>query len=117
MSDQWRAEQNRCQREIARHLDADKSYLTEGIALLDLARDAQRLFAKHEPREKRRLLKFLLSNCTWKDGDLTATFRQPFDLLAENVVDRRIDDAQSAKPTSVFENWLPGPDSNQRPSG
>ena len=117
MSNQWREEQLRCQREIARHLDADKSYLTEGIALLDLARNAQRLFAKQEPREKRRLLKFLLSNCTWKDGDLTATFRQPFDLLAENVVDRRIDDAQSAKPTSVFENWLPGPDSNQRPSG
>src|SRR5688500_4841176 len=46
----------RCQREIDRHRNADKSYLGEGIALLDLARNAQRLFAKQEPREKRRLL-------------------------------------------------------------
>lgn len=46
MSNQWREEQDRCQREIARHLDADRSYLTEGVALLDLARNAQRLFAK-----------------------------------------------------------------------
>jgi len=32
-------------REIERHQNADKSYLDEGIALLDLARNAQRLFA------------------------------------------------------------------------
>jgi hypothetical protein len=42
--------------------------------------------AKQEPREKRRLLNFLLSNCTWEDGDVVATFRQPFDLLAETAV-------------------------------
>src|SRR5215831_8835690 len=46
MSKQWREEQNRCQREIERHQNADKSYLDEGVALLDLARNAQRLFAK-----------------------------------------------------------------------
>jgi hypothetical protein len=57
MSNQWREEQNRCQREIERHQNADKSYLDEGVALLELARNAQRLFAKQEPREKRRLLK------------------------------------------------------------
>ncbi len=39
MSNQWREEQNRCQREIDRHLNADKSYLSEGLALLDLARN------------------------------------------------------------------------------
>jgi len=40
----------------------------EGVALLELARDAQRLFAKQELREKRRLLNFLLSNRIWEDG-------------------------------------------------
>ena len=58
MSNQWREEQNRCQREIERHQNADKSYMDEGVALLELARNAQRLFAKQEPREKRRLLNF-----------------------------------------------------------
>jgi hypothetical protein len=72
MSNQWREEQNRCQREIERHQNADKSYKDEGIALLDLARNAQRLFAAQEPREKRRLLNFLLSNCTWEDGEMVA---------------------------------------------
>jgi site-specific DNA recombinase len=60
--------------------------MDEGVQLLELARNAQNLFAKQEPREKRRLLNFLLSNCTWEDGEVVATFRQPFDLLAETNV-------------------------------
>ena len=86
MSNQWREEQNRCQREIDRHQNADKSYMDEGVALLELARNAQRLFAMQEPREKRRLLNFLLSNCSWEDGEVVATFRQPFDMLAETAI-------------------------------
>src|SRR5215207_8931167 len=89
VSNQWREEQARCQREIERHRNADKSYLGEGIALLDLGRNAQRLFANQEPREKRRLLNFLLSNCTWEDGKVAATFRQPFDMLSETVIETR----------------------------
>jgi site-specific DNA recombinase len=85
MSNQWREEQNRCQREIDRHQSADKSYMDEGVQLLELARNAQRLFAKQEPREKRRLLNFVLSNCTWEDGEVVANFRQTFDTLAETT--------------------------------
>jgi len=55
-----------CLREIERLQAADRSYMDEGVQLLELARNAQRLFAKQEPREKRLLLNFLLSNCTWK---------------------------------------------------
>jgi hypothetical protein len=83
--DRWREEQNRCQSEIERHQNANESYLEEGVALLDLARNAQGLFAKQERREKRRLLNFVLSNCTWEDGEVIATFRQPFDMLAETA--------------------------------
>jgi site-specific DNA recombinase len=85
MSNQWREEQNRCQREIERNQNADKSYKDEGVALLELARNAQRLFANQEPREKRKLLNFVLSNCTWEGGEVIATLRQPFDMLAETV--------------------------------
>lgn len=74
MSNPWREEEARCRREIERRQRADKSYLSEGVALLELARNAQRLFAKQEPREKRRLLNFLLSNCTWEDGEVVAIF-------------------------------------------
>src|SRR5262249_6772894 len=68
MSNQWSEEQNRCLREIERLQAADWSYMNEGVQILELARNAQRLFARQEPREKRRLLNFLLSNCTWEDG-------------------------------------------------
>ena len=85
MSNQWREEQNRCMREIERLQTADRSYLDEGVQLLELARNAQRLFAKQEPRERHRLLNFPLSNCAWENGEVVATFRQPIDLLAETV--------------------------------
>jgi hypothetical protein len=55
MSNQWREEQNRCQREIDRHQSAEQSYMDEGVQILELARNAQRLFERQEPRQKRRL--------------------------------------------------------------
>jgi site-specific DNA recombinase len=113
MSNQWREEQNRCQREIERRRNADKSYLSEGIALLDLARNAQRLFAKQEPREKRRLLNFVLSNCTWEDGEVVATFRQPFDMLAETTTAAARTEAGEKAKSAKSEIWLGDLDSNQ----
>jgi len=82
---EWREEQNRLQREIDRHETAEQSYMDEGVQILELARNAQRLFAQQPPREKRRLLNFILSNCSWEGGEVVATFRQPFDLLAETT--------------------------------
>jgi hypothetical protein len=32
------------------------------------------LFERQEPRQKLRLLNFVLSNCTWEDGEVVATF-------------------------------------------
>jgi site-specific DNA recombinase len=113
MSNRWREEQNRCQREIERHQNADKSYLEEGVALLDLARNAQRLFAKQEPREKRRLLNFVLSNCTWEDGEVVSTFRQPFDMLAETVTAAAHVGAGDGAESAKTEIWLGDLDSNQ----
>ncbi len=78
------------------------------------ARNAQRLFASQEPREKRRLLNFVLSNCTWKDGEVVATFRQPFDMLSETVTAAAsIEQGASAK-SAKSKIWLPELDSNQR---
>ena len=66
MSAQWRADQARCGREIALHESAEQSYMDEGVQILELARNAQKLFERQQPREKRRLLNFVLSNCTWE---------------------------------------------------
>jgi hypothetical protein len=48
MSNQWREEQNRCQREIDRHRSAEQPYMDEGVQILELARNAQRLFKRQE---------------------------------------------------------------------
>ena len=112
MSNQWREEQNRCQHEIDRHQNADKSYMDEGVQILELARNAQRLFERQEPRQKRRLLNFLLSNCTWDDGKVVATFRQPFDLLEETNAIATRQEAVDEGNSPQLENWLGDEDSN-----
>jgi site-specific DNA recombinase len=117
MAAEWRAEQARCQREIDRHQEADKSYMDEGVQILELARNAKRLFERQEPRQKRRLLNFVLSNCSWEDGEVTATFRQPFDLLAETTAIAAQAARDVRRSLTKSEIWLPGPDSNQRPTG
>ncbi len=87
--------------------------MEQRLFLLELARNAQLLFERQDAREKRRLLNFVLSNCTWDDGEIAATFRQPFDLLAETAAiaaHSAVDgDANSAK----SEIWLGHLDSNQ----
>ena len=117
MSTSWREGQTRCLREIEQHQAANKSYMDEGVRLLELARSARCLFERQEPREKRRLLNFLVSNCSWKSGELIATLRQPFDLLAETTLALEKGKAAGGIANGPSQIWLPGPDSNQRPSG
>jgi site-specific DNA recombinase len=106
MSADWREEQDRCLREIARHESAEQSYMVEGVQILELARNAQRLFEQQEPRQKRRLLNFVLSNCTWEDGEVVATFRQPFDLLAETTAIAAREATREMPNTARNEIWL-----------
>ena len=112
MAADWRAEQNRCLRLIEQHQTANESYMDEGVKVLELARNARRLFDKQEPREKRRLLNFLVSNCSWKDGRLTATLRQPFDLLAETATLAVNATAANGSDSAKTQIWLGGRDSN-----
>jgi DNA invertase Pin-like site-specific DNA recombinase len=81
----WRDEQRQILRAVEQHQLADQSYLEEGVALLELATRAAAEFAVQDAREKRHLLDFVLSNCTWKGGELTPVFRQPFDIIADGV--------------------------------
>ena len=106
MSAQWREEQNRCLREIAWHKSAEQSYMDEGVQILELAQNAQKLFERQEPREKRRLLNFVVSNCTWEDGEVVATFRQPFDLLAETTAISMRFAADNKSNSAKSEIWL-----------
>jgi len=83
------------------------------VRLIELAHDAQRLFLKQEPSEQRRLLDFVLSNSTWKDGALTPTFRQPFDIIAEAAAAARNAEGGGALNSPGHPVWLGDLDSNQ----
>jgi hypothetical protein len=82
----------------------------KSVRLLELARNAQRLFEKQEPREKRRLLNFVVSNCAWKGGELIVNLRQPFDLLAETAAIAAQAAADRRHNLAKNEIWLPGPE-------
>ena len=113
MAAQWRDEQGRCLRDIERHQNANRSYLEEGIQLLDLAQSARRLFDRQEAREKRRLLDFVVSNCSWKGGELAVGLRQPFDILAEAKTANAVADGALSADPGKSEIWLGDLDSNQ----
>jgi len=58
------------------------------------------------------LLNFLLSNCTWDDGEVVATLRDPFDLLAKtNLSDVDVSTSGSGN-SAKTEIWLGNQDSN-----
>ena len=70
--------------------------------MLELAQTSYSLYVTQNAHEQARLLKTLLSNCTFDGGSLTATYVKPFDLFANGAKNG---------------DWLLGLDSNQQPSG
>lgn len=101
-SAEWRQQQIALRVAMERHENANRIYFEEGFRILDLAGRAYDLWLAQGAFEKRKLLDVVLSNCTFDGETLTATYRKPFCWLAEGL---RCSD------------WLPGPDSNQEPSG
>ena len=113
MAGQWREEQSRCLGDIERHQDAEQSYMDEGVRVLELARNAQAMFEWQPAREKRRLLNFVLSNCSWQDGEVVPTFRQPFDLLVKTNISAARAEVRGQPDLAKNEIWLGNLDSNQ----
>ena len=81
--------------------------MEEGVRILELAGRASELFERQPAEEKRRLPKCVLSNSSWKEGKLTAQFRQPFDMLV--VAKENVEAAAVAQDPEKggFEIWLP----------
>ncbi|MDC7674924.1 hypothetical protein [Asticcacaulis machinosus] len=106
ISRQWKEEVRRCEDELVRCQEASETYMDEGVALLVIARNAHKIFETQRGTAQRKLLNFVLQNCIWQNGQLTANFRQPFDMLEETA-------AKSSKPQGADgyddagkENWL-----------
>ena len=106
-SAEWRSEQDRILQSIEEHHSANQNYLTEGVQLLELVGRAHNLFQKQEPREKRRLLNFVLSNCIWKDGDMAVEYCQPFDIISGTATKARNEEGVRGASDPNIANWLP----------
>ncbi|MCP4449151.1 MAG: hypothetical protein GY811_28030 [Myxococcales bacterium] len=92
---------------MAAHESANQTYPEEGVTLLELAHRAHKLFAKQEPKEKRRLLDFVLSNSSWANGELSVTYRQPFDIIAQATARNDEEATVIGDPLVNTEIWLP----------
>src|SRR5262249_15978783 len=84
-SAEWRAEQERPEAAIEEQRQGNRTYIDAGVRLLELASRAHELFQNQGPAEKRGLLKFVVSNSTWRDGRLSVSYRPPFDLILDGV--------------------------------
>jgi site-specific DNA recombinase len=119
-SAEFRADQDRIQTALADHQRANQSYLDSGIQLLELASQAADLFEQQASDARRDLLKFVVSNCTWREGRLAVSYRPPFDLILETAEataknDQAGPDGGPSK--GQIEIWSGARDSNPGPHG
>lgn len=112
-SEEWRQEQATIRHNLEQHENAKHSYMEEGVAILELANRAAGLFEKQPASEKRRLLDFVVSNCSWANGELTVEFRQPFDLIAVGVTEASQLTVAEGSPVNLHQEMYPRLDSNQ----
>lgn len=79
---EWRDIQDRINAELSGYEKADRMYMDEGLAILDLCNKAGDLFAVQAAAEKRQLIEAICLNSTWKAQSLEITWRKPFSDLA-----------------------------------
>jgi site-specific DNA recombinase len=105
-SREWRQTQKRLADQITEYQEAAHDYVQDGIRLLELSKKAYFLYKQQDSSEKRKLLNFVCSNSVWKDHTLTATFRQPFDLLAITNTTWQRKKAAGADSSDLRPIWL-----------
>jgi hypothetical protein len=79
----YKEKQEDLERKINAYNTADRAYLQQGIQILELANRAYDLYMKQPHEERARLLSFLFSNASLKDGTPCITYRKPFDIITE----------------------------------
>ena len=105
-SEKWRTEQKNILRKIEEHQNANQNYLEDGIKLLELSQKTVRIYEKQNMYEKRRIIDFVFSNSTWKEGKLIPNYRKPFDLIVLTNTSSQNKKAVLHEKDGKFENWL-----------
>ena len=77
------------------------------MKIFELAQKAGMLYEKQTMQEKHRILRFVFSNSSWKDGRLNPVYRKPFDFLVENNQRAKKRKATCPPKSGLSEIWLP----------
>jgi hypothetical protein len=85
--------------------------LEAGVRLPELAQKVVFLYENQEMQEKRRLLDFVCSDSTWKDGKLILQYRKHFYLRAVTNQSYKQTQATSLRGSGLCPMWLPFVDS------
>ena len=86
---------------LERHDAGDEQFRIAVTTLVTLASKASEIFDRSTTEEKRQLMGYVFSNLQMEGGKLRYSLKKPFDLLVN---------------LGGYQEWLLGPDSNQRPS-
>ena len=113
---QFREQERKVARELELRLDANLSYMDEGIVLMSIARDASRRFLEADRRSKKHFLSVVLSNSSFRDRKVSATYREPFDILLKSPQGTVLANSGSAGENTKSAKWQGRSDSNRGPS-
>lgn len=107
LASEWQDERMQSLERLEGFREVDDALIGDGIELLDLARKAHRTFVLQSPSDKISVLKLLLSNCTWANGELTVEFREPFAMLEKISPEGPAFSAPGGGSEAECPNWLP----------
>ena len=120
MYDQKAAEIREQQEQVRRRI-SDRQSATlppkgQAVDLLALTSKAADLFVEQPGAEQRKLLRLVLENATWKEGELQMCFREPFSQLRLSNHATQTNNSNLDAPDDNFDIWRRKRDSNPRTS-
>ncbi|MFC0149548.1 recombinase family protein [Sphingobium scionense] len=107
MAATWREERAGCLRRLDVLNNAEDAFVDDGIALLNLARKAHSTFNLQSQNGKNTALNLLVLNSSWANGQLTVTFREPFDMLEKLSPGNPASEPPARPGGSDDSEWLP----------
>ena len=81
----WRLQQDQVAAQLVRFRGAHRNYIDEAAKILELSKMAYSKYLRGEDSSRRKLLRTILSNCTFDGVTLYPTYKTPFDMIAEGV--------------------------------
>jgi site-specific DNA recombinase len=113
LSEKVKIEMSSLENRMAQLENGKTEYLEDKIRAFELAQKAASLYSTQNESEKRKLLNFVCSNSSWKDGILSPNYRKPFDLLAVTNTAFKDKKATFTGKSDLFDIWRPLPDLNR----